>query len=68
VWTPTFDQYLGMAGLVAGMIGVAYGVKLDQKFKNAQEAEKQIEKKFMHYMAAQEFEELGMKLQELWEI
>jgi len=59
--TLTFDQSLGLAGLVAGIIGVGYGMKLDQKFRTAQEAEKQIEKKFMHYMAAQEFEELANK-------
>jgi hypothetical protein len=59
--TLTFDQYLGIAGLVAGILGVGYGVKLDQKLKTAKEAERQIEKKFMHYMAAQEFEELAMK-------
>lgn len=59
--TLTFDQFLGIAGLVAGIVGVGYAVKLDQKFRTAQEAEKQIEKKFMHYMAAQEFEELAKK-------
>lgn len=66
--TLTFDQYVGIAGLVAGVVGVAagivgvvYAVKLDQKLKTAQQAEKQIEKKFMHYMAAQEFEELTRK-------
>jgi len=59
--TITFDQILGIAGLVAGTIGVAYAVKLDQKLKTAREAEKRIEKKFMHYMAAQEFEELAIK-------
>ncbi|HXZ11865.1 MAG TPA: hypothetical protein VEG64_05695 [Candidatus Sulfotelmatobacter sp.] len=57
----TFDQYLGIAGLVAGIIGVAYGVKLDQKLRTSREAEKHIEKRFMHYMAAQEFEELAAK-------
>jgi hypothetical protein len=56
---PTFDQYLGIAGLVAGIVGVAYAVKLDQKLRNARDAEKQIEKKFMHYLAAQEFEKLA---------
>jgi hypothetical protein len=59
--TLTFDQYLGIAGVVAGIVGVAYGVKLDQKLKTAQEAEKQIEKKFTHYMAAQEFEDLATR-------
>jgi hypothetical protein len=59
--TLTFDQYLGIAGLAAGIAGVAYGVRLDQKLKSAQEAEKQIESKFMHYMAAQEFEDLAAK-------
>jgi len=59
--TLTFDQCLGIAGLVAGIVGVAYGVKLDQKLKTAREAEKQIEKKFTQYMAADEFEELAMK-------
>jgi len=63
--TLTSDQYLGIAGLAAGIIGVAvgvaYGVKLDQKLRTAQEAEKQSERKFMHYMAAQEFEELAIK-------
>jgi hypothetical protein len=57
----TFDQFLGTAGLVAGIVGVAYAVKLDQKLRTAREAEKRIEKKFMHYMAAQEFEELAIK-------
>ena len=57
----TFDSYLGIAGFVVGVIGAVYGVKSDQKLKTAQEAEKQIEKKFMHYMAAQEFEELAKK-------
>jgi hypothetical protein len=64
--TLTFDQYLGIAGLVTGVVGaavgVAHGVKLDQKLKTAREAEKQIEKKFMHYMAAQEFGELAIKV------
>ena len=46
---------------MAGIVGVAYAVKLDQKLKTTQEAEKQIETKFMHYMAAQEFEELAAK-------
>jgi len=63
--TITFDQILAIAGLVAAIagvaVGVAHGVKLDQKLKTAQEAEKQIEKKFMHYMAAQEFDELAIK-------
>jgi hypothetical protein len=63
--TITFDQYLGIAGVVAGIVGVAYGVKLDQKLKTAQAAEKQIEKKFMHYMAAQEFEDLATKAAEI---
>lgn len=58
----TFDQYLGIAGLVAGIVGVGYAVKLDQKLKTARDAERQIEKKFMHYIAAQEFEELAMKV------
>jgi hypothetical protein len=57
--TVTFDQLLGIAGLAAGIVGVAYGVRLEQRLKTAKEAEKQIEKKFMHYMAAQEFEELA---------
>ena len=60
--TLTFDQTLGIAGLVAGVVGVGYAVKLDQKFKNAREAERQIEKKFMHYMAAQEFEALAARV------
>ena len=55
----TFDQYLGIAGLVAGIIGVGYAVKLDQKLKTAKEAEKRIEKKFMVCLAAKEFEELA---------
>lgn len=59
--TLTFDQFLAAAGLLAGIAGVVYGVKLDQKLKNAREAERQIEKKFMHYMAAQEFETLATK-------
>lgn len=57
----TFDQYLGIAGLLAGIVGVGYAVKLDQKLKNAQEAEKQIERKFIHYLAAQEFEKLAVE-------
>jgi len=60
--TITFDQYLGIAGLVAGIVGVAYGAKLDQKLKTAREAEKQIEKKFMLYMATDEFQELAIKI------
>lgn len=63
--TLTFDQFLGVAGLVAGIVGVAYGVKLDQKLKTAQEAEKQIEQKFMHYMAAQEFTALAEEVGEI---
>ena len=59
--TITFDQYLGIAGLVAGIVGVAYGAKRDQKLKTAREAEKQIEKKFMLYMATDEFQELAIK-------
>jgi hypothetical protein len=63
--TLTFEQYLGIAGLVAGILGVAvgaaYGVRLESKLRTAREAEKQIEKRFMHYMAAQEFEELAIK-------
>jgi hypothetical protein len=63
--TLTFDQYLGIAGLVTGVVGaavgVAYGVKLDQKLKTAREAEKQIEKKFMLYIAADEFRGLAIK-------
>jgi hypothetical protein len=55
----TFDQYLGVAGLFAGIVGVAYAAKLDQKLKNARDAERQIEKKFMHYLAAQEFEKVA---------
>jgi hypothetical protein len=68
----TFDQYLGIAGLVVGFVGVLFGiiavvyaVKLDQKLKTAQEAERQIERKFMHYMAAQEFEELAEQASEI---
>ncbi|HEY6945304.1 MAG TPA: hypothetical protein VI431_09215 [Candidatus Acidoferrum sp.] len=57
----TFDQYLGIAGLVVGIVGVAYAVRLDQKLKTAQDAEKKIEKKFMHYLAAQEFEDLAIE-------
>lgn len=59
--TLTFDQYLGIAGLVAGIIGVGYALKLDQKLKTAKDAERQIEKKFMLYMAAQEFEQLALQ-------
>ncbi|MDE3169466.1 MAG: hypothetical protein KGL75_04910, partial [Acidobacteriota bacterium] len=63
--TLTFDQWLGIAGLVAGIAGVAvgvgYGIKLDQKLKSARSAKKQIEKKFMHFMAAQEFDALALK-------
>jgi hypothetical protein len=61
--TLTFDQFLGIAGLVVGVVGVGvgvgYGVRLEQRLKTAKEAEKQIEKKFMHYMAAQEFDKLA---------
>ena len=57
----TFDQYLGVAGLVAGVIGVGYAVKLDQKVRTAEQAEKQIERRILHYMAAPEFEELAKK-------
>jgi hypothetical protein len=46
---------------MAGIVGVAYAVKLDQKLRTAREAERQIEKKFMQYMAADEFEELAIK-------
>ena len=59
--TLTFDQCLGIAGLLAGIVGGAYGAKLDEKFRTAHEAEIQIEKKFMHYMAAQEFEALALR-------
>jgi hypothetical protein len=57
----SFDQYLGIAGLIVGIIGVAIAVRSDQKMKTAREAEKQIERKFVHYMAAQEFEKLAME-------
>lgn len=59
--TLTFDQYLGIAGLVVGIVGVALAVRLEQKSRTAQEAERRIERKFMHYMAAQEFEKLAME-------
>jgi hypothetical protein len=63
--TLTFDQYLGIAGLVAGIVGIAYAVKLDQKLKSAREAEKKIERKFMHYLAAREFDELAIVTAEI---
>lgn len=55
----SFDQWLGIAGLVVGIAGVAYAVKLDQKLQSARDAERQIERKFMHYIATQEFEKLA---------
>lgn len=57
----TFDQYVGIGGFIVGIVGVGYAVKLDQKLKSARQAERQIEKRFMHYLAAQEFDELAMK-------
>jgi hypothetical protein len=57
----TPDQFLAIAGLVVGIVGVGYGVRLEQRLKTAKEAEKQIEKKFMAYMTVQEFEELATK-------
>lgn len=55
----TFDQYLAIAGLAVGIVGVFIAIRSDQKMRTAQAAEAQIEKKFMHYMAAQEFEKLA---------
>jgi hypothetical protein len=54
-----FDHILSVLGLVVGIAGGALSVFSYQRMKTAQDAEKEIERKFMHYMAAQEFEELG---------
>ncbi|SRR6266571_823164 len=51
---------LGIAGLVVGIIGIGLSFLSYQKMKTAREAEKEIERKFMHYMAAQEFGELAL--------
>lgn len=50
---------LGIAGLVVGIIGIGLSILSYQKMKTAEEAEKEIERKFMYYMAAQEFNELA---------
>ncbi len=51
---------LGIAGLVVGIIGVGLSFLSYQRMKTARRAEKEIERKFMHYMAAQEFGELAL--------
>src|SRR5579872_738757 len=55
----SFDEWLAIAGLVVGSVGVAVGFRSDQKMRTARQAEKEIERKFVYYTAAQEFEELA---------
>lgn len=50
---------INILGLLAGMLGVGFAVNSSRKLKTAQQAERQTERKFMHYMAAQEFETLA---------
>jgi len=51
---------LGIAGLVVGVIGIGLSILSYVKMETAREAEKELERKFMHYMAAQEFGELAI--------
>ena len=55
----TFDQFLGIAGLIVGLVGVGLSVRSDQKMKTAEKAKAQVERKFMQYMASQEFSKLA---------
>jgi hypothetical protein len=57
----TFDHVLAVAGLVVGVIGLFVGVRSDRKMKAAQEAKREIESKFMNYLAAQEFQKLALE-------
>ena len=51
---------LGMAGFIVGVMGVGLSILSYMKMQTARQAEKEIERKFMHYMAAQEFDELAL--------
>jgi hypothetical protein len=55
----SFENFLSVLGLFIGIAGVALSVASYQKMKTAREAEKEIERKFMYYMAAQEFEKIA---------
>ena len=55
----TFDNWMGILGLLVGVGGIYVGVRSDQKMKTALEAKRQVEQKFMRYMAAQEFRKLA---------
>jgi hypothetical protein len=52
---------LSILSFAFGVIGVALSVASYYKMKSAQLAEREIERKFMHYMAAQEFESLAVQ-------
>jgi hypothetical protein len=55
----TFDQFLGIAGLIVGLVGIGLSVRSNQKMKTAEKAKRQVERKFMLYMASQEFNKLA---------
>lgn len=50
---------VGITGLLVGIAGTGLSVFSYQQMKTAREAEKEIERKFLQYMAAQEFEKLA---------
>jgi hypothetical protein len=56
-----FNNVLSVIGLAIGIVGVALSVFSYQKMRTAREAEKDIERKFMHYSATQEFEKLAVE-------
>jgi hypothetical protein len=58
---PTFDNVMGFLGLIAGVVGIWYAVRADQKLQKVREAKKQVERKFLHTMASQEFGKIAVQ-------
>ena len=55
----TFDHFIGVLGLLVGIIGIILAVRSDRKLKSAEQAKKRVERKFEQYMAARQFDKVA---------